>query len=788
MVRLSRTSLLVAVAALVVIAAVITLAVPAALNRRSAIELRIATSTRGSTSYALGHQFARILAELPRRPIESARVVSSAGSSVNIASVARGEADLALVFEPALIRADEAERAGIRVLARLYMDVAQVVVRTDSGILDVEDLRGKRVYIGSEGSGTRIVSQDILAAVGVSEFTSVRATGYDEAAEKLLSGELDAAFFVAGAPAAATKRAMDSRQCRLLDLGLHVAAIADSARYVEEVFLPAHIYAYQAEPVRTVGAHATLICRSTLSEDLANLVDEALFSRLGDLLMAHAKAREIHVDHAFAGLPAGIALHPGAQRFRESEDDKLEIATGAIDGAYHDLGERLQVLLEQSGIPARAVHTDGSVENARLLKQRPTVAIMQYDVALTSYWGMTDRFYGSGAEATESAVDASRVQIPNTPGMRRIATLHPEALYIVARRDRLAPGSAATIAGLDGLRVCVGPANSGTRAIAEAVLRQHAVTPGSVSVLPVQSMVRQLRGGDLDAGFFVSYVPRGGLEALLHDAELVLLSVERDRLASLLGPALQAWQIPAGTYACQQPDERAVDTIQTRAILATTADLPFDVGVITEAVFTGADFPNVDGGVATLRKDLPSIPLHPDAKAYYEDMGYLPSPKGLDLVTVSSIAAACFTVLFGAWKGALILRRDWARRWYGRRIRAVASGVDCAEVISELLSIREVVRASASSRWWERRQLDEGRAQYLEDLIGRRVQEAREDLVRKLLADVREASEMTGQDTTEAARRRSTVEQDVLRHFEQAELDEAQTIFLRGMLAGQATA
>ena len=59
---------------------------------------------------------------------------------------------------------------------------------------------------------------------------------------------------------------------------------------------------------------------------------------------------------------------------------------------------------------------------------------------------------------------------------------------------------------------------------------------------------------------------------------------------------------------------------------------------------------------------------------------------------------------------------------------------------------------------------------------------------RKLLADVREASEMTGQDTTEAARRRSTVEQDVLRHFEQAELDEAQTIFLRGMLAGQATA
>ena len=110
----------------------------------------------------------------------------------------------------------------IRLIAELYEDVVQVVVRKDSGIRSLGDLRGKRVYVGKDGSGTQVMAREMLDTVGVEVTVSMRngteQDGLSAASEKLVNGDLDAAIFMAGTPTAAVKQAMASGECELLDL------------------------------------------------------------------------------------------------------------------------------------------------------------------------------------------------------------------------------------------------------------------------------------------------------------------------------------------------------------------------------------------------------------------------------------------------------------------------------------------------------------------------------------------------------------------------------------------
>ena len=55
--------------------------------------------------------------------------------------------------------------AASQVIASLYRDVMHLVVRADSPIQSVADLKGKRVALGEPGSGSLVTAQTVLKAV-----------------------------------------------------------------------------------------------------------------------------------------------------------------------------------------------------------------------------------------------------------------------------------------------------------------------------------------------------------------------------------------------------------------------------------------------------------------------------------------------------------------------------------------------------------------------------------------------------------------------------------------------
>lgn len=106
---------------------------------------------------------------------------------------------------------------GYRVLAGLYTEACQIVVRKDSGIKSLDDLQGKTVSIGEAESGTERNALQILQVSGLaSPITETVNLTYIEAAEKLKSGEIDAMFYTGGVQTNVIAELADSCEIALI--------------------------------------------------------------------------------------------------------------------------------------------------------------------------------------------------------------------------------------------------------------------------------------------------------------------------------------------------------------------------------------------------------------------------------------------------------------------------------------------------------------------------------------------------------------------------------------------
>ena len=94
----------------------------------------------------------------------------------------------------------------LRALGALYPETVQLVVRADSGINSVRDLKGKSVSSGAPGSGQYQLVTDLLKAYGLSR-NDIKEdlSSFTQAMDKIKDGNLHATLITAGVPVAASR-------------------------------------------------------------------------------------------------------------------------------------------------------------------------------------------------------------------------------------------------------------------------------------------------------------------------------------------------------------------------------------------------------------------------------------------------------------------------------------------------------------------------------------------------------------------------------------------------------
>lgn len=279
---------------------------------------RIATGVRGGTFLPLGETLARAWT----RDVEGARfeAIESAGGVASVEMLTDGRADFALLSNH--VRGNES----IRLVAVLYEETLQVVVRRDAGIASALDLRGRRVSVGPDGSGTETIADAVLHHFGIADGDLDRRNMTPaEASELLERGELDAAFIVAGMRTPAVDHLLSRDDMRLLSLGepgivgSALEGIRIDAPYFAVTTVPERAYGRQPEaPVGTIGVRALLVCRAGLEVDLVHEVTRSLF--VHKVPLAQEQQLLSHLSETFDLGLSPYPLHEGADRYYRRDE------------------------------------------------------------------------------------------------------------------------------------------------------------------------------------------------------------------------------------------------------------------------------------------------------------------------------------------------------------------------------------------------------------------------------------------------------------------------------------
>ena len=282
--------------------------------------LRIGTGGTAGTYYPIGVLVAGVVSQTGKIV---ATAQSSNGSLGNVISVASGslesgfsQADVASwAYEGTGIFEGKPRLSGLRLIANLYPESIQIVVKNGKGMKTVTDLKGKRVALDEAGSGTLISARQVLTAYGLTESDiQPEYIKPNQAGDKLKAGTLDAFFFTGGAPA----KAISDLVAVGIDLlpidGPQAQRMRKASPFLIADTIAADTYAgIAATPTLSVGAQ--WVTRETVDAELVYQATKSLYSAAGQQALAqgHVKGRFITLANAVQG--AGIPYHPGALRF-----------------------------------------------------------------------------------------------------------------------------------------------------------------------------------------------------------------------------------------------------------------------------------------------------------------------------------------------------------------------------------------------------------------------------------------------------------------------------------------
>ena len=175
--------------------------------------------------------------------------------------------------------------------------------KNDGGQLRVLDqLKGKRVSIGNEGSGTLALSEALLKISGIStDDFQVEKLMPDQAVEKLSKDELDVAIIVVAAEAPILPKFYEIPGIRLMNLE-QADAYARNLPYLSKVIVPRGLlsiaYDIPRQDIQVVAATATLVAKDNISPAVVSLLMGASY----DVLKSYSRLQKV------GEFPSGIGL------------------------------------------------------------------------------------------------------------------------------------------------------------------------------------------------------------------------------------------------------------------------------------------------------------------------------------------------------------------------------------------------------------------------------------------------------------------------------------------------
>jgi hypothetical protein len=230
-----------------------------------------------------------------------ATIVKSEGSLQNRSRLLEGELHLAP------LQASTVRGENLCVVAPLFYELVHVLVRPDAGIASIEQMRGRTIAVGPDGSGSRLAAELLFDSHGLGmQDLNVLVLGWGDL-DRL--GQVEGAIVCIGTDSPLVSEMLRSGTFRILEIPDSLKVSADHPTLRPLRIAPSH-YAAGLIPeggIETVGMPAFLAARFDTPAVLVRAALDAIYERppIDDRLIPKRVAAEFQ----------GMQLHPEARRY-----------------------------------------------------------------------------------------------------------------------------------------------------------------------------------------------------------------------------------------------------------------------------------------------------------------------------------------------------------------------------------------------------------------------------------------------------------------------------------------
>lgn len=292
---------------------------------------RMGTSEHGGTFYTQGQAIAELF-NRGRAAAEQCVVTTTDASIHNAEQLDRGELEFGFMASNWIGRAKDAaapfkNKIAIRMVAPANAGPMCFVKLANTPIRSVADFQGKRIAIGSKGSGMEQHIHTIFGVLGISfdSFTPVY-MNFAEGAEALIAGAIDVQFH----PPIPNKVLTDLSQradIRVIPFAAgQIDKLMAQVPFYRPVVVAKNAFRGVVEDITQVGVINVIVTHERVAESVVHDLAKAIADNLDQLpqmnpLFKGLKSlfEPLRAQGATAFEFGGVALHPGALRaYRET--------------------------------------------------------------------------------------------------------------------------------------------------------------------------------------------------------------------------------------------------------------------------------------------------------------------------------------------------------------------------------------------------------------------------------------------------------------------------------------
>ena len=275
------------------------------------VSLILGTATPGGGFPLYGAAYAEMLnAQEPRLRIETR---NTKGSTENVPLLEAGKIDLGLVAGELASAALARPGTELRIVAAMYSSPGMFVVRADSPVRKIEDLRGKPVVLGTQGSGITVLGRIVLKSLEI-PFEEILLEKAADGPPMLADGRA-AALWGAGVGWPAFSAIAKAGGRFVGPDAEEVKRILAKNPSLQAVTLPARSYPGQDAAIPSVGSWSFVLARPGLPEEQGYLLARALHRAEAPLAARLDQAKESTAANIAAAAPRAELIHPGAQKY-----------------------------------------------------------------------------------------------------------------------------------------------------------------------------------------------------------------------------------------------------------------------------------------------------------------------------------------------------------------------------------------------------------------------------------------------------------------------------------------